>query len=368
MPDTLKVIEERLQLRIQAQGNFQKQWALEEDLENALKEERSIKPGKPTKIVAVGRKQPRRPRFSPPKLGFREPTPQESIEVLGEKTSSEEEHEESLDEFEPSSKLERKAAKQLMDLRRSSQTSTQSTSYKDIEKKTRTITFTPFSEEEESSDESDPGREVFREREAQLYEANQSPTHYDPDEPIAAQANVDFSDDPMVKRAWPTKKDYPEYRPQYEKNEDDQEVWFYGTDDTGIDGKPVVSVLEEPIFGDHEYLDQKHARHTEVFWADCIYDECQFHLQDKELNDFFPRRRKQQPIPMIYLHHQLGTWIVKEFKASWLHMQPSPEHPVLCYNGLIKHWSKCMHDECMMHYVGKAKTWRTQIREQTPPR
>ncbi|TID00080.1 Retrovirus-related Pol polyprotein from transposon opus [Colletotrichum higginsianum] len=88
MPETLQAIKARLQQRIQAQGDYQKQLALEEDLASSVQEEGE--------------------------------DPQETIEVLGERTSSEytSDSGESLDEFFPPSKMERRAAEQLLELRR----------------------------------------------------------------------------------------------------------------------------------------------------------------------------------------------------------------------------------------------------------
>ncbi|TID04827.1 Retrotransposon-like protein 1 [Colletotrichum higginsianum] len=334
MPETLQAIKARLQQRIQAQGNYQRQLALEEDLAGSVQEEVGLT-SRLTKIVAVGRKQAKTP-FPRPQLNIREKTPQETIEVLGERTSSEytSDSGESLDEFLPPSKMERRAAEQLLELRRTrSSTRSKSPNLKiKQEMRQRLRNLDPYDRTKLQEYEIDEGNDI------------------DSDEPLASQTYLD------------TNRTQINQRPNVDKTHNNQEVRFYGTEDVDANNRPEVQIQEKPLFGDDELLELTHKRHYRIFWADCIYDECKTHLRSKEEYAFYPRRQGREPIPKAYQDSELNTWEVKEYLTKWLCFQPSPKHPMPCVNHITKHWSDCMFDKCKYHYEGKAQAWRTQIK------
>ncbi|KAK6213447.1 reverse transcriptase domain protein [Colletotrichum tabaci] len=309
MPETLQAIKARLQQRIQAQGDYQRQLALEEDLAGSVQEE----------------------------LNIRERTPQETIEVLGERTSSEytSDSGESLDEFLPPSKMERRAAEQLLELRRTrSSTRSKSPNLKiKQEMRQRLRNLDPYDRTKLQEYEIDEGNDI------------------DSDEPLASQTYLD------------TSRTQINQRPNVDKTHNNQEIRFYGTEDVDVNNRPEVQIQEKPLFGDDKLLELTHKRHYRIFWADCIYDECKTHLRSKEEYAFYPRRQGREPIPRAYQDSELNTWEVKEYLTKWLCFQPSPKHPMPCVNHITKHWSDCMFDKCKYHYEGKARTWRTQIKE-----
>ncbi|GKT88517.1 reverse transcriptase domain protein [Colletotrichum tofieldiae] len=329
---TLYALLPRLEQRIKAQGNSKELYRLEQQIEEGREELEEEDPTeylqKPTKIVAVGHKQAQKPRHPPPQLSIRERTPQDTIEMYAGHTSSEDE--ESLDEFIPPSKLQRRAAEQLRDVPRSSPSVTTET----------------------------PSSKVRRWEEgllSPLIEQDDGEAPYDSDEPLASQRYVDYSDT------------VPDFRPEVRKDSNDQYARFYGTEEAVIDHRPEKPFLESAQFGDHEYLDYTHPLHRRVFWADCIYDDCSYHAHEKSDHTFYPRRRGQIPIPDVYLQSEVGTWEIKEYNAPWLYFQPCPRHPMPCVNKITKHWSDCLFDKCKLHYEGKARTWRTQIKEVSEP-
>ncbi|KAK6218056.1 reverse transcriptase domain protein [Colletotrichum tabaci] len=309
MPETLQAIKARLQQRIQAQGDYQRQLALEEDLAGSVQEE----------------------------LNIRERTPQETIEVLGERTSSEytSDSGESLDEFLPPSKMERRAAEQLLELRRTrSSTRSKSPNLKiKQEMRQRLRNLDPYDRTKLQEYEIDEGNDI------------------DSDEPLASQTYLD------------TSRTQINQRPNVDKTHNNQEIRFYGTEDVDVNNRPEVQIQEKPLFGDDKLLELTHKQHYRIFWADCIYDECKTHLRSKEEYAFYPRRQGREPIPRAYQDSELNTWEVKEYLTKWLCFQPSPKHPMPCVNHITKHWSDCMFDKCKYHYEGKARTWRTQIKE-----
>ncbi|TIC91053.1 Transposon Tf2-6 polyprotein [Colletotrichum higginsianum] len=289
MPETLQAIKARLQQRIQAQGNYQRQLALEEDLAGSVQEE----------------------------LNIRERTPQETIEVLGERTSSEytSDSGESLDEFLPPSKMERRAAEQLLELRRTrSSTRSKSPNLKiKQEMRQRLRNLDPYDRTKLQEYEIDEGNDI------------------DSDEPLASQTYLD------------TNRTQINQRPNVDKTHNNQEIRFYGTEDVDVNNRPEVQVQEKPLFGDDKLLELAHKRHYRIFWADCIYDECKTHLRSKEEYAFFPRRQGREPIPRAYQDSELNTWEVKEYLTKWLCFQPSPKHPMPCVNHITKHWEDDRH-------------------------
>ncbi|KAK6224224.1 reverse transcriptase domain protein [Colletotrichum tabaci] len=309
MPETLQAIKARLQQRIQAQGDYQRQLALEEDLAGSVQEEIGLT-SRLTKIVAVGKKQAK-PSFSQPRLGIRERTPQEAIEVLGERTSSDytSDSGESLDEFLPPSKMERRAAEQLLELRQTrSSTRSKSPNLKiKQEMRQRLRNLDPYDRTKLQEYEIDEGNDI------------------DSDEPLASQTYLDNS------------RTQINQRPNVDKTHNNQEIRFYGTEDVDVNNRPEVRIQEKPLFGDDKLLELTHKRHYRIFRADCIYDECKTHLRSKEEYAFYPRRQGREPIPRAYQDSELNTWKVKEYLTKWLCFQPSPKHPMPCVNHITKH-------------------------------
>ncbi|KAK2050950.1 hypothetical protein LY76DRAFT_651713 [Colletotrichum caudatum] len=110
----------------------------------------------------------------------------------------------------------------------------------------------------------------------------------------------------------------------------EQELSFHGTRDVDIEGEPVVTHEEKPMFGDHEHLDPGHPLHRKVFWANCIYDECTKHEGKKGVHAFYPRRPNTTPIVQYHTNKDLHTWKIKEYGQQTIYFEPSPKHPVPC--------------------------------------
>ncbi|KAK1989739.1 hypothetical protein LX36DRAFT_742991, partial [Colletotrichum falcatum] len=215
---------------------------------DALELTKGIRSGQLTKVIAMMRKQTTGTRFPPPRLTYhgtssrsntQEPATRDTIVCRGTSsditTSSEESDSESDTEL---TKLERRAEEQLTELEK--------------------------------------------------FQGNKSDEDYDSDEPLAKQTHVDFSNDPMVLKQEAKEKE--ESRPPVRRDTNNQLLSFSGTSDVDAENRPIVSVIEKPLFGDDETLNPRHEFHYRIYWADCIHDECKFHNSLKEEHAFFPRR------------------------------------------------------------------------------
>lgn len=138
-------------------------------------------------------------------------------------------------------------------------------------------------------------------------------------------------------------------------NDDQQRILFYGTDPVRKTGR----WLPKHMPGDHEWLNTLHEKHRNVFWSQCLEDECQEHLAEKIDSRFFPRRKKEAPRRNIYLAEELHMWTIREFKGTEEAVfGPNPRFPMRCLHDDNMNWSECYIDQCQVHYVEKARTFR----------
>ncbi|KAK0367757.1 hypothetical protein CLIM01_14886 [Colletotrichum limetticola] len=198
----------------------------------------------------------------------------------------------------------------------------------DIEMGTSSFHFN----EAESPYDSDEPRDVARRR-AQMEIDHKAPPSVDD------TSSEEDDDEPRCKHIYPL--------------EDDQAVQFYGT------GERKKVAMTPHTDKDHSLLDPEDPFHKELFWAECLDDKCLRHLAYKQDSRFYPRRRDNKPIKDIYVEDQLPSWTLLSFdgddKATF---GPDPSFPMKCLNSEYMEWEDCRHDQCQVHYVGKAKAWR----------
>ncbi|KAK1445280.1 hypothetical protein CMEL01_16823 [Colletotrichum melonis] len=187
---------------------------------------------------------------------------------------------------------------------------------------------------------------------------NEAESPYDSDEPrdVArrrAQMEIDHKAPPSVDDTSSEEDDDEPRCKHIHPFEDDQIVQFYGT------GERKKVAMTPHTDKDHSLLDPEDPFHKELFWAECLDDKCLQHLAYKQDSRFYPRRRDNKPIKDIYVEDQLPSWTLLSFddsdKATF---GPDPSFPMKCLNSEYMEWEDCRHDQCQIHYIGKAKAWR----------
>ncbi|TIC93571.1 hypothetical protein CH35J_009011, partial [Colletotrichum higginsianum] len=109
--------------------------------------------------------------------------------------------------------------------------------------------------------------------------------------------------------------------------------------------------------------DNHHEDHEDLFWAECLDDNCRRHKKGKKEFYFYPRRYTKEPIQDVYLNKQLPFWTMRYYgEGNIATFTPDPEYPMSCYND-DKGWRECEHDECLIHSKAKAKAWRKAQKE-----
>ncbi|TID01834.1 Retrotransposon-derived protein PEG10 [Colletotrichum higginsianum] len=152
----------------------------------------------------------------------------------------------------------------------------------------------------------------------------------------------------------------PPKRPEYQiihLKSDNQSVQFHGT--AYKKNHPPTPLVP----GDHPLLNPSHEDHEDLFWAECLDDNCRRHKKGKKEFYFYPRRYTKEPIQDVYLNKQLPFWTMRYYgEGNIATFTPDPEYPMSCYND-DKGWRECEHDECLIHSKAKAKAWRKAQKE-----
>ncbi|TIC95016.1 Retrotransposon-derived protein PEG10 [Colletotrichum higginsianum] len=155
----------------------------------------------------------------------------------------------------------------------------------------------------------------------------------------------------------------PPKRPEYQiihPADDNQSVKFHGT--AYKKNHPPTPLVP----GDHPLLDPSNQNHQDLFWAECLDDNCKDHKKGKKKFYFYPRRYTEEPIQDVYLHKQLPFWTMRLYEEGNIAtFAPDPEYPMSCYNN-DQGWQQCRHDECLIHSKAKSRAWRKAQEKKQP--
>ncbi|KAK6220785.1 reverse transcriptase domain protein [Colletotrichum tabaci] len=118
----------------------------------------------------------------------------------------------------------------------------------------------------------------------------------------------------------------PPKRPEYQiihPADDNQSVKFHGT--AYKKNHPPTPLVP----GDHPLLDPSNQNHQDLFWAECLDDNCKDHKKGKKKFYFYPRRYTEEPIQDVYLHRQLPFWTMRLYEEGNIAtFAPDPEYPI----------------------------------------
>jgi len=140
---------------------------------------------------------------------------------------------------------------------------------------------------------------------------------------------------------------------------ENEEVEFYGLPAREATQDPHDIARYPPRYEDDIRLGTGHKRHSEIFWAQCIYDDCDHHRQPKITENFFPRRPNDEDIECAYTNDDLPHWqpTVRYSTQRLLLFAPAPEYPSTCVNREVA-WYDCPFDICQVHAARKIREWR----------
>lgn len=139
--------------------------------------------------------------------------------------------------------------------------------------------------------------------------------------------------------------------------QDAEQVELFGLPARTAAEFPSSSRLFPPRPNDDQRLVVTHKRHVDVFWGQCIYDDCDLHREPKLTHNFYPRRPNDEDVEWIYT---LPHWEPKIRLPSQrlIVFGPSPQYPMPCVNNETA-WYDCPIDICQVHAPQKIREWRT---------
>ncbi|PNH26205.1 hypothetical protein BJF96_g10479 [Verticillium dahliae] len=139
------------------------------------------------------------------------------------------------------------------------------------------------------------------------------------------------------------------------------ELIYYGTKPWKASTRKRESTKENVrlMVGDHPALHHAHEQHYQLFWPECVYDDCEYHFKEKAAHRFLPRNHWIEPRVKVEFGQESRKWILHmdEYSQGRLTFRPDPAYHDKCYQDNAR-WEDCDNDACMKHYITKARDWR----------
>ncbi|PNH26282.1 hypothetical protein BJF96_g10405 [Verticillium dahliae] len=139
------------------------------------------------------------------------------------------------------------------------------------------------------------------------------------------------------------------------------ELIYYGTKPWKASTRKRESTKENVrlMVGDHPALHHAHEQHYQLFWPECVYDDCEYHFKEKAAHRFLPRNHWIEPRVKVEFGQESRKWILHmdEYSQGRLTFRPDPAYHDKCYQDNAR-WEDCDNDACMKHYIAKARDWR----------